>query len=191
MGVPHRWFLLISLSLTLLITRYNPTLLLLGSKWCTVITTQVALTLSFLTWTVIIYPKLFSPLRHLPQPKGGSFINGHFWKIFKEPTGLPHREWMDSVPNDGLIYYTSFMNAPRVFVTSPEGLKEVLASKSYEFTKPGMISQGIGRILGIGILFAEGDEHRVSCLKCYSRCARLTASASTQSTHACFLLPPY
>lgn len=40
-------------------------------------------------------------------------------------------------------------------------MKEVLALKSYEFVKPSQITQGIGRILGIGILFAEGDEHRV------------------------------
>lgn len=62
-----------------------------------------------------------------------------------------HRDWMKTVPNDGLIYYTSFLNAPRVLVTSPDALREVLSQKSYEFIKPGMIIQGIGRILGIGV----------------------------------------
>lgn len=37
---------------------------------------------------------------------------------------------------------------------------EVLVTKNYDFTKPPNFTQGLGRILGIGILLAEGDEHR-------------------------------
>ena len=33
-------------------------------------------------------------------------------------------------------------------------------SKNYEFIKPAQVRNGIGRILGIGILLAEGDEHK-------------------------------
>lgn len=44
-------------------------------------------------WAVVLYPKFFSPLRHLPMPPGGTFFNGHFNRIAKEATGIPHREW--------------------------------------------------------------------------------------------------
>ena len=44
--------------------------------------------------------------------------------------------------------------------TSAKTLGEVLVSKNYEFVKPTQVSQGIGRILGIGVLLAEGDEHK-------------------------------
>lgn len=52
--------------------------------------------LSFLGWAfwiVILYPKYFSPLRHLPMPKGGSWWNGHFKEISAKPTGAPQIEW--------------------------------------------------------------------------------------------------
>ena len=99
-----------------------------------------------LLWKVVLYPKLFHPLRHLPQPKvrpllnptaslakntsqGGSFFNGQFKRILAEPSGNPHREWINSIPNDGLIYYTTLLNAGRLFITSPQALSEVLTTK--------------------------------------------------------------
>lgn len=34
-------------------------------------------------------------------------------------------------------------------------------TKNYDFTKPPMVRAGLGRLLGIGVLLAEGDEHKV------------------------------
>jgi len=65
------------------------------------------------------------------------------------------------VPNDGVIWYKAAFNSERVLVTNPKALAEVLVTNSYDFIKPKQLSQTIGRILGIGILFAEGDEHKV------------------------------
>jgi cytochrome P450 len=45
-------------------------------------------------------------------------------------------------------------------LTSPKALAEVLVQKNYEFIKPKFFSQNLGRLLGLGILFAEGDEHK-------------------------------
>jgi len=44
-------------------------------------------------------------------------------------------------------------------VTTPKALAEVLTTKCYDFEKPEQLRWSLGRILGIGILFAEGDEH--------------------------------
>lgn len=44
-------------------------------------------------WSVILYPKVFSPLIGLPEPKGGSWLMGQFGAIRKYPTGIPMREW--------------------------------------------------------------------------------------------------
>lgn len=93
--------------------------------------------------------------------KGGSFFNGQFNRILKEPTGVPHQEWINSVPNDGLIYYTSLFNGARLLPTSPQALNEVLVTKNYEFIKPQMLRNGLGRILGTGLVLSEGDEHKV------------------------------
>ncbi|RKF55515.1 Cytochrome P450 monooxygenase FUM15 [Erysiphe neolycopersici] len=111
-------------------------------------------------WTVLIYPKYLSPLRHLPGPEGGSWWNGQFPLIAALPTGAPMIEWMRTVPNDGIIRYLGMFNVERLFITSPNALKEVLATKSYDFVKPSQLVQGLSRLLGIGILLAEGDEHK-------------------------------
>lgn len=69
--------------------------------------------------------------------------------------------WVEEVPNDGLIYYRFIFNADRILVTSPKAIGEVLVQKSYDFIKPLDLRGNIGQILGVGILLAEGDEHKV------------------------------
>lgn len=69
------------------------------------------------------------------------------------------------MPNDGVIYYRWLFNEPRVLVTSTKALAEVLVQKPYEFVKPESIRVGLARLLGVGILLAEGDEHKVSTSK--------------------------
>jgi hypothetical protein len=86
---------------------------------------------------------------------------GHYGRIFKEFTGMPQRDWIDTVPNDGVILYRWLFNEPRVLVTNPKAIGEVLVQKSYEFVKPARLRSGLGRLLGVGILLAEGDEHKV------------------------------
>ena len=70
-------------------------------------------------------------------------------------------EWINEISNDGLIRYRVKRNRERVFITSPKGLSEVLVQKNYDFTKPYTLSLGLGRILGVGLIIAEGDEHKV------------------------------
>jgi len=70
------------------------------------------------------------------------------------------REWASTVPNEGLIRYTHAFNAERVLITSPKALSEVLVTKNYEFIKPAQFRTGLARLLGVGILLAEGDEHK-------------------------------
>ena len=79
----------------------------------------------------------------------------------KEPTGVPIARWVNSIPNEGLIRYRMLFNQERLLVTSPKAIGEVLVTKNYDFEKPPELKVGLGRILGIGILVAEGDEHKV------------------------------
>ncbi|KAK4101735.1 cytochrome P450 [Parathielavia hyrcaniae] len=119
--------------------------------------------LQFFAWAVyvvILWPKLLSPLRSLPEPTGNSWFMGQFNAIRRHPTGTPMLEWINSIPNNGLIRYLGPFNFERIFVTSPKALAEVLVTKNYDFVKPDQIRYSIGRILGIGILLAEGDDHK-------------------------------
>lgn len=76
--------------------------------------------------------------------------------------GFPFQIWINETPNEGLIYYRFLFNAERIIVASPKGLAEVLVHKNYDFIKPKQMVEGVGRILGIGLLLAEGDEHKVN-----------------------------
>jgi len=111
-------------------------------------------------WSCLIYPFYFSPLRHLPHPKQTSLLFGQFFRIIKEPTGLPHREWMEEIENDGLIYYRSIFNMDRIMVTTPKALSEAVTMKSYDLVKPRALTKGLARILGYGVLLTEGQEHK-------------------------------
>ena len=61
--------------------------------------------------------------------QGGSFFNGQYKRISAEPSGEPHKDWIKSIPNEGLVYYTSLLNQERLFLTSPQALSEVLTIK--------------------------------------------------------------
>ena len=74
---------------------------------------------------------------------------------------MPQQRWTEEVPNEGLIRYAFLFNEDRVLLTNPKGLAEVLVHRNYEFIKPARLGNGLGRVLGIGILLAEGEEHKV------------------------------
>ncbi|KAK0703812.1 cytochrome P450 [Lasiosphaeria miniovina] len=111
-------------------------------------------------WVVLVYPKFFSPLRHLPQPDGGSWLLGQFPKISRMPMGAPALEWINTIPNYGLIRYLGLFNQERLLIASPKALAEVLVTKNYDFKKSDEFRHFLGRLLGIGLLLAEGDEHK-------------------------------
>jgi hypothetical protein len=75
------------------------------------------------------------------------------------------RRWVKEVPNNGLIVYRHLFNKERIIPTSPKALAEVLVTKNYEFIKPSFFRTNLGRLLGFGILLAEGDEHKVGVSK--------------------------
>ena len=88
----------------------------------------LALFLSKITWSVVIYPKVFSPLRHLPTPDDNSFFSGQTKRVFREASGRPMRHWIENIPNEGLIKYAVWFRE-RVLVTDTKTLGEVLVTK--------------------------------------------------------------
>ena len=77
-------------------------------------------------WVRTLTPTKF-PAKRLSQ--GASFFNGQFGRITAEPNGEPHRDWINNIPNEGLIYYTTLLNQGRLFITSPQAMSEVLTTK--------------------------------------------------------------
>ncbi|KAF2713483.1 cytochrome P450 [Pleomassaria siparia CBS 279.74] len=161
MSVQKRVLLLASTATSFATFRYAPQLALFPRSyfWNTA-TLFLILYFAQLTWNLVVYPHFLSPLRHLPQPPNAHFLLGHYKPIYKNPTGEPQRAWIDTVPNDGVLYYRFLFNASRVLITTPKALAEVLVHRNYEFVKPQSLRAGLGRLLGVGILLAEGDEHK-------------------------------
>lgn len=57
-----------------------------------------------LLWTIyrfILYPNLFSPLRHLPTVDSDSWWSRQSLRLFTEPSGVPQSDWY--VPSSHLI----------------------------------------------------------------------------------------
>src|SRR6266516_3506910 len=125
------------------------------------ITAFVIFLLEFLIYQLyrsFLYPQFFSPLRHLPEPPGGSFFYGHWKTILREQGGSPHRRWINSVPNDGIIRYRVKFNEERIFLTSPKAIAEMAVEKSYSFTKSNRLKAITKQFLGNGLIISEGDE---------------------------------
>jgi len=137
-----------------------PGRLLWGSFALTFVAVLLLEALTIIVYVSQIWPKLLSPLKSLPSAPNPSFWNGQFRRILAEDTGVPMKGWINNVPNQGLIRYTAVLNSERVLTTSPEALREVLVTKSYDFAKPEIARQTLGRLLGFGVLLAEGDEHK-------------------------------
>lgn len=113
------------------------------------------------TWKVHLWPFACSPLRHLPEPAAGTWFAGHSRQIRDKRSGEPMNDWINEIPNDGLVRYRSMFNSERLFVTSPAALSEVLVHRNYDFAKPSSLRRGLGRILGVGLIVAEGEQHKV------------------------------
>ncbi|PYI12623.1 cytochrome P450 [Aspergillus sclerotiicarbonarius CBS 121057] len=127
------------------------------SSWCQA---PLLLLLAWVTWSRFVWPNFCSPLRHLPSPTGGSWDLNQRLRPYTEPRGRPQCDWVNSIPNNGLIRYRTLLNSDRLLVTSPEALAEVLTTKCYDFKKPQWLVTELKQVLGVGLLLAEGDEHR-------------------------------
>ncbi|KAL2067541.1 hypothetical protein VTL71DRAFT_1966 [Oculimacula yallundae] len=111
-------------------------------------------------FNIVIYPFYFSPLRYLPEPKNTSWLWAHASQIRANHNGEPYRRWQAEVPNQGLIRFRVLFNQERLLLTSIEALREVLVTNSYDFVKPEQASFVFRKVLGDGILIANGASHK-------------------------------
>ncbi|KAK5072387.1 hypothetical protein LTS08_008127 [Lithohypha guttulata] len=66
-----------------------------------------------------------------------------------------------ATPNDGLLtFYQLFHSGPIVVPTTPEAVMEIVNARSYDWHKPGPDARLLRRILGNGLVVAEGQPHK-------------------------------
>ncbi|KAK4705271.1 hypothetical protein P7C70_g937, partial [Phenoliferia sp. Uapishka_3] len=80
--------------------------------------------------------------------------------MFTEEPGTAHREWAEKYGKGGVVRFRGFFGEDQIFFTDPAALTHILVANSYEYPKPQAMRGELGRILGKGILFAEGEDHR-------------------------------
>lgn len=125
-----------------------------------------ALAIWGLLWFTIVYsitiPLFTSPLRHLPEPPGESWWAAHGFSSFETPPGYNFQEWMNKVPNQGLIHFRGFFHCgSTLLATTPEVLQEVLNTHAYDYEKPATARRLLSRLLGAGLVTVEGQTHKV------------------------------
>ncbi|POR35985.1 Cytochrome P450 [Tolypocladium paradoxum] len=116
-----------------------------------------------LLWSGFLWPTYFSPLRHLPTvPDGGRVFSRETLRLYTQPRGVPQSDWVNKLGHvpQGLVRYRSILGTERLLVLSPEALAEVLVHKTDDFPKPPFIVNELRQVVGMGLLLAEGDDHR-------------------------------
>ena len=115
----------------------------------------LGLSLATFFYDVLIYPHV-SPLRHLPLPPQPPLRK----RILKEPNARLFEEWINTVPNEGLIRYFGILNSERILITSSKGIRDVLQTNAYCYEKQYAHRTTLERMLGKGIVTVEGDCHK-------------------------------
>lgn len=111
---------------------------------------------------LFIYPNLVSPLRHLPGPRDHHFLFGQLLHQFLSGNpNEPYLSWIKKWPDADMIRYFGVGNSEAVLATSIDACREILSVHTYSFVKPSLFVKLIGPIEGKGLVFAEGEEHRV------------------------------
>lgn len=93
MGFPYIWISAVALGAGYILSAGRVSQLPQYGFLAAFAATWTALFLSWATYTVILYPKFLSPLRHLPEPSGNSWWTGQFPTIRRDPTGVPQLKW--------------------------------------------------------------------------------------------------
>lgn len=69
--------------------------------------------------------------------------------------------WITEIPNDGLLRTTSIDCSDLLITTTPQAMADVMNHNSYDFEKPIRARFLLARLLGWGLVTAEGEQHKM------------------------------
>ncbi|KAL2867473.1 cytochrome P450 [Aspergillus lucknowensis] len=111
-------------------------------------------------YQLILYPRFFTPLKQIQTPPSRHWLTGNSNSYFIETQYELMRGWLKDLPHNGLLRYYIVGNLEWVTVATPEALREMLVTKAYDFAKPPVLRHSTEGPLGIGLVLAEGEEHK-------------------------------
>ncbi|TBU23441.1 cytochrome P450 [Dichomitus squalens] len=98
-----------------------------------------------------------SKIRNLPGPPSPSLIWGNMKEIMDEDNSVPQERWADQYGHT--IMYGGFLGMDRLWTMDTRALNHIM-THSFVYQKPSQARRNLARILGKGVLFTEGDQHR-------------------------------
>ncbi|KAF9234847.1 cytochrome P450 [Melanogaster broomeanus] len=114
---------------------------------------------AFGLWKLIrlVYHEVTSPLRHLPGPKGTSWIYGHLCDIFKGENCALHEEWVKEYGNT--LKLKGIFSTNWLFTMDTHAINHVLIHGS-DYQKSSQVKYTFSGVIGKGVVFVEGAQHR-------------------------------
>ncbi|KAL1754073.1 cytochrome P450 [Schizophyllum commune] len=112
-----------------------------------------------IVYRILLYPRFFSPLRHVPGPPLGDPFIGACAPIFaKDANGLPARDWVKKY--GPLVRNVGPIGIERLYLVSPEPLQQILVKEWTEYERPEYLQHILGLVAGHGLLTTTGKDHR-------------------------------
>ncbi|KAK9459934.1 cytochrome P450 [Lipomyces oligophaga] len=113
----------------------------------------------FLTLQIFVYPTVFSPFRHLPAVPRTSIVWGSFIDFSKHKYhhGL---EMADAYPDADFTRFWGPLGADYLIAQSFEANQAIMQAEVYNFMKPTTVSRAFKAVIGNGLFFSEGQEHK-------------------------------
>ncbi|KAH7357261.1 cytochrome P450 [Rhexocercosporidium sp. MPI-PUGE-AT-0058] len=108
------------------------------------------------TYQSYIYPFYISELRHVPTVPGYP-LWGQFIEIITTECGVPQRKWHQE--HGPIIRYFFPFGAERLAVADDKAIHQMTIKNPYNYPKPVRAKLWMVRILGEGVLLAEGSAH--------------------------------
>ncbi|KIN02647.1 hypothetical protein OIDMADRAFT_119597 [Oidiodendron maius Zn] len=150
LSFPHVFGVCTALGWCISKTTSKPLLETLPLIYLTILPIYATLYVSF------IYPFYISELRHVPTVRGYP-LWGQFFTIVTEECGVPQRRWFKE--HGPIIRYFFPFAAERIAIADDKAIHQMTVRNPYNYPKPVRAKLWMVRILGEGVLLAEGDEH--------------------------------
>ena len=114
-------------------------------------------TLFYLVYWTWLYPFYLSPMRVVPTVPGFP-LWGQFFTIINTEIGVPNRDWHKKY--GPIVRYFFPFGAERLSIADDDALNYMCVKNPYNYPKPDRARQWMVRILGQGVLLAEGNPHK-------------------------------
>ncbi|GBB90199.1 hypothetical protein RclHR1_17090003 [Rhizophagus clarus] len=112
--------------------------------------------LGWFIYKVHIWPVYITPFRKIPGPPSESLFLGNYKRLFTEENTL--LKWIQKYGN--VLKYHGLFNQPILLVSDTKIIQDITLNHVYDFIKPPHLSIDAIAMVGRGLVFSEGEDHK-------------------------------